>query len=54
VHKGLTVLLAKGKQKKVKYRIGNVTTKSFPGCNCVDLVKKFNGTEYFFTHWDFK
>lgn len=53
-HKGLTVLSAKSKQKKVKYHIGNVTTQSFPHCNCVDLVKKFNGTEDLFSDWSFE
>lgn len=53
-HKDLTVLLTKGKQKRVKYHIGNVTRQSFPPCSCVDVVKKFNGTEDLSTDWNLR
>lgn len=40
--------------KRVKYHIGNVTRQSFPPCSCVDVVKKFNGTEDLSTDWNLR
>lgn len=51
VHKGLTVFLVKGKKRNTTSEMSPHT--HFHMAICIDLVKKFNGTEHSFAEWHF-